>query len=413
MIVTCDQCNKKYRLNSDSIPAKGGAFKCRQCAHTIKVQYPAPAPVPARVNAARPPSTGPFANNRLVCSPSFGEPETPIARHSPVARSTGTKKGMGLRGKMTFLFLVIPIILIAAASSLYLMQLNTLATLITDESTASIRTLAATLMVDKARSVAQQCSLYLEHHANLREADLYTDSRFRSMAVQKLGMAGYTFLYAKPDDARFWRIWAHPDGRVVGRGIKELSESLQGKSSRFWEIATAVKNGRLSQGYYRSADPTGTQREKFMVCIAVTGTPYYVAAVTYLDEFTRHINKLDARAANITANIRNTVIAIFLGTILLIGFVVALYGNSLAGRIKSLTEHADLISVGELDAELEIKSKDEIGELGEAISRLQDSARLSIRKLRQKQTHLLPPGSNCCDQTGEPPGAQQTDYRIP
>jgi HAMP domain-containing protein len=45
---------------------------------------------------------------------------------------------------------------------------------------------------------------------------------------------------------------------------------------------------------------------------------------------------------------------------------------------------ADRISVGELDAVIDINSKDEIGDLAEAITRMQDSVRLSIERLRRR-----------------------------
>jgi len=70
---------------------------------------------------------------------------------------------------------------------------------------------------------------------------------------------------------------------------------------------------------------------------------------------------------------------------LLIGFIVYFYGHRLAGRIKSLTEVSNRISVGELDAEIGVAGEDEIGDLGEAISRMQDSIRLSIERLRRRR----------------------------
>ena len=71
--------------------------------------------------------------------------------------------------------------------------------------------------------------------------------------------------------------------------------------------------------------------------------------------------------------------------LLLIGMIVLFYGSRLAGRIKSLTDVADRISVGELGAEVTTKSNDEIGDLAEAISRMQDSVRLSIERLRRRR----------------------------
>jgi HAMP domain-containing protein len=71
--------------------------------------------------------------------------------------------------------------------------------------------------------------------------------------------------------------------------------------------------------------------------------------------------------------------------LLFVGIIVSFYGYRLAGRIKSLTEVADRISVGELDAEIKTKSDDEIGDLAEAISRMQESVRLSIERLRKRR----------------------------
>ncbi len=72
-------------------------------------------------------------------------------------------------------------------------------------------------------------------------------------------------------------------------------------------------------------------------------------------------------------------------TLLLIGIIVFIYVHRLTGKIKSLTEVAERISVGELEMEIETKSRDEIGELAEAIARMQDNIRLSIERLRRRR----------------------------
>jgi len=72
-------------------------------------------------------------------------------------------------------------------------------------------------------------------------------------------------------------------------------------------------------------------------------------------------------------------------TLLLIGIIVFVYVHRLTGKIKSLSEVAERISVGELEMEIETKSRDEIGELAEAIARMQDNIRLSIERLRRRR----------------------------
>jgi methyl-accepting chemotaxis protein len=110
-----------------------------------------------------------------------------------------------------------------------------------------------------------------------------------------------------------------------------------------------------------------------------------VAATTYLDEFTRPVEVMKTRAEKQSLRARNITFGILAATLILIGVIVSLYGNKLAGRIRSLTETADRISVGDLDAEMEVTSKDELGDLGEAISRMQESIRLSIERLRRRR----------------------------
>ncbi len=72
-------------------------------------------------------------------------------------------------------------------------------------------------------------------------------------------------------------------------------------------------------------------------------------------------------------------------TLLLISIIVFVYTNRLTKKIKTLAEVAERISQGELKLKIETKSRDEIGELAEAIARMQDSIRLSIERLQRRR----------------------------
>ena len=122
-----------------------------------------------------------------------------------------------------------------------------------------------------------------------------------------------------------------------------------------------------------------------MVCTPVVGTSYIIASTTYLDEFTMPMKRLEGRAKGLTKETRNINVQILAGTLILIGLIVSFYGHQLISRIKHLTDVTERISVGELDAEIEIKSKDELGTLADAISRMQDSIRLSMVRLRRRK----------------------------
>jgi len=76
---------------------------------------------------------------------------------------------------------------------------------------------------------------------------------------------------------------------------------------------------------------------------------------------------------------------LFLAVIFAVGVVAALVSSRLMARpILALTEAADRISVGELDFTIQVNRNDEIGDLAEAMKRMQDSLRLSIERLRRR-----------------------------
>jgi ABC-type amino acid transport substrate-binding protein/HAMP domain-containing protein len=99
---------------------------------------------------------------------------------------------------------------------------------------------------------------------------------------------------------------------------------------------------------------------------------------------TKPVKKLETSSQKIRQTAINTNIIIVAVSIVLIIWLVFFYGRRLTGRIRYLSNVADRISVGELDTEIQVASKDEIGELAQSISRMQDSLRLSLQRLRRK-----------------------------
>jgi methyl-accepting chemotaxis protein len=166
---------------------------------------------------------------------------------------------------------------------------------------------------------------------------------------------------------------------------KLLKKPLGKNFPGFWKIFSGIKGKRESRGYYTWQDKDKRFRDKFMVCTPVQGTRYVIAATTYMDEFTLPMQNLEAQARELKEKSRYVAIGIVGATLLLILLVVSVYGHRLSGRIRSMTEVAERISVGDLDIEIESTSRDEIGELSEAISRMQESIRLSIERLRRRR----------------------------
>jgi len=72
-------------------------------------------------------------------------------------------------------------------------------------------------------------------------------------------------------------------------------------------------------------------------------------------------------------------------TVVFVVIIAWFSGRALSRPIITLTDTADRISVGELDVEIHTRRKDEIGDLAEAIARMQDSIRVSIERLRHRR----------------------------
>jgi HAMP domain-containing protein len=274
MLVICEDCGKKYRLDPTILGRKPVKFKCKTCAHLIMLpgaqktggdsdvvmQRPLAAPVLNTWNESG--SNLPLASN--------GGPETKVGSaedrevgaslHDAVTKMPGKSVPddvdaipamLSLRSKMLFFFVVLPVILFASASVLFLYQ-----------------------------------TIRLEH-------------------------------------------------------------SLTGES-------TAVIT-RIAE-----------------------------AKITHLEDLTQPVAALKARSQSLAGQMRTTITIILGGTFLIIGATVFIFAHRLTARVRSLTDAAERISIGDLEIEIPVCSRDEFGKLAEAISRMQDSIRLSIERLRRR-----------------------------
>jgi predicted Zn finger-like uncharacterized protein len=379
MIVSCEDCGKQYRVHTEKIRTDSAQFRCRACGHTIAVNKTLP---PLDESTKSNSSTLRLDKTKPAAMPKErSESLTPDRQKAPAIKL----KGIGIRTKLMF-FLLVPLILALVIGGYFsLKQMVQLSDLITHESSKIVSQMAEQEIAGHARAVALQVSLYLASHPELKKERFQQDVEFKEIAVQKVGSTGYTALHGVPDEKGVWRNWAHVNPKIVGIDMSTLRKPMGKAFHGFWNVFSAGKDNKESSGYYTWQDADGRFRDKFMVCVPVRGTPYYVASTTYLDEFTRPVERLKAESKTMANRARNMNAGVMLGTIAIVGLIIFFYGRRVTGNIKYLSEVADRISVGELDAQIGVRSKDEVGELAEAISRMQDSLRLSIERLRRRR----------------------------
>ncbi|MGD8522383.1 MAG: zinc-ribbon domain-containing protein, partial [Desulfobacterales bacterium] len=139
MIVICEECGKKYRIDPSKIKGKAASFKCRACTHVIMVSKPKSNVPPPDVAVSRPDME--TAENRYVPPKSDVAPARP-AVDKIITKPPREKRGLGIRAKMLLLFLFIPFLLMIGAGFLYYLQFEQMSALLTRESTNIVNRLA-------------------------------------------------------------------------------------------------------------------------------------------------------------------------------------------------------------------------------------------------------------------------------
>ncbi|MGD2038245.1 MAG: zinc-ribbon domain-containing protein, partial [Desulfobacterales bacterium] len=104
MIVICEECGKKYRIDPSKIKGAAARFKCRVCTHMIMVSKPQGAPAAASAVGLSAPETDVESTETGEAS-AGGEIKLDRSDGERIAVKPTRKSGlMNLRTKMLLLF---------------------------------------------------------------------------------------------------------------------------------------------------------------------------------------------------------------------------------------------------------------------------------------------------------------------
>lgn len=252
------------------------------------------------------------------------------------------------------------------------------------ESTAALNKLGEDIIRQRAEDVAKEMEIYIKAYKKKPSFEvLRNDSFVKEIAVQPVGKTGYTAVH---DGAAI--NYFHSNPKLVGTDLHDLATKLPA----FWKILEGAFKGQGYGGYYNWKDPDGSIRPKYMYVVPVKDAGLYVAATTYIDEFSKPAQAITARMNSMQKtyaeqyNRRFGIIIIILAAVLIILLgVIFVYSSSVVGPIKKLSEIADKISMGDLKAAVDVKGKGEIAVLAESIERMQTSVRAAIERLQKRR----------------------------
>jgi HAMP domain-containing protein len=303
----------------------------------------------------------------------------------------------------------LPILLMGISGLISVRQLNQITRIVIDSSYEMAVSEAEKSFNEKAIQIAKQVELYLLSHPELGRKDFHNYLDFKMIVFQRDIIAtsvrsvdilkefeieeyfyATTSLYIRASGGEPAVFLMHPVKEKEGKLLNAERVAGEFNGNKYDKTGKIVLGGgkskfRETSNYYLTKDQQGNFREKFMAIAPIGGTPYGIAVEAYSDDILSQVSKIRKRANNLKSTAIKLNIFLLCFVLIVVGAIVLLYGNRIAKRIKNLTEVADRISVGELEAEIESTVGDEIGELSEAISRMQDSIRLSIQRLRRRR----------------------------
>jgi predicted Zn finger-like uncharacterized protein len=374
MIVICEECGKKYRVDPDKIRGSEAKFKCKACSHEIVIRK---------------------SEEQTGSSPEL-EPSTPPPASQP-ARATSEpsrektggkpfkKMKLGVRAKMILLFFLFPVMISGMATLYTITQINRTAEGIVEISTGNLRHVAELVVANESRLLTERIGEHLLTRSTIRPSELATDETLKRIMTRNISWGGTAFIYSLPDATTTWRTLAHTNPTLVGSPLDSMQKQLGAGYAEFVKLYSGVQSTPLSKGYYQSSGTGESAQETYMVARLIEGTPFVVAVTTPVDKMMSASLQIKDAAEYQVYTSSLVTMGMMLFAFLLIGITVTLYGHRLTSRIKYLTDVSDRISVGDLDTEIKLKSNDEIGELAESISRMQDSLRISIERLRRRR----------------------------
>ncbi len=291
---------------------------------------------------------------------------------------------MSIRVRLFLAFFFLTVLPLAVIGYNGLRAIGRVSELTVAESTQHMKELGETSIRQKALDVARQAQLYFEAHPELlsNPAQMMADKELAGIAVQPVGVTGYTALYDSKGITYF-----HSNPKLVGQDMHMFAATLP----EFWAIFDASLDGTVVGSYYVWKDPDGSLRDKYMECVPVGGTQYRIAATTYIDEFYAPIRATEQKAQSIFEQTRLQTYAL-LTAVTGLALLVALWLSSYISRpVASLISASQSVEAGEFSSvnlrDVE-KRKDELGGLARVFSRMAEQMRSREQNLKDEVQSL-------------------------
>ena len=187
-------------------------------------------------------------------------------------------------------------------------------------------------------------------------AAMTIDELSKYIANWKRGKTGFAFLLDEK-------------GKVVAHQVQSYVETQKNLNSH--PLIAAYRKGNWT------TLTTGFTNDK--------GHPSYGHVKEIARGWTIALQQEDAEVFSTIKRVQWVAVILLAATILIVSLVAWFSARAIVTPIMRLTEVAERMSLGDLNMQINIPSKDEIGLLAQAIKRMQTSLRLAMERLRRKR----------------------------
>lgn len=291
---------------------------------------------------------------------------------------------MSIRTRLFLAFLFLTILPLAIIGYSGLQTIGRVSELIVAESAQHMKELGQTSIRQKALDVAMQAQLYFDAHPELLSdpTQMMADKELAGIAVQPVGVTGYTALYDSKGITYF-----HSNPQLIGKDMHMFAATLP----EFWAIFDASLDGTVVGSYYVWKEPDGSLREKYMECVPVGSTQFRIAATTYMDEFYAPIRDTEQKAQSIFEQTRRQTVAALVSVTGLALLVALWLSTYISKPVASLIVASKSVEAGKfslLDLRDVEKRKDELGGLARVFSRMAEQMRNREQSLKDEVQNL-------------------------
>ncbi len=293
-----------------------------------------------------------------------------------------------LIGCMLFLNINIGKFHFPSIKGIWLSSFNELGVSSLQESTNSVNKLGEEIIRQQSEDVAKMLEVHLKFfHKNTPPERLFAtnDPVLMDIVTRKIGKTGYIAIFDTTNTMRY-----HPNVKMINGQTSTMCARLGPDFVRINETALA---GQDNGGYYQWPDPeTNKMKPKYMYITRVKGTNYFVAATSWIDEFSRPTKAIAAKIDQLQKTYSaaygkqfGLLLAILVVVLIILLAVIYFYCYSVIYPIRHLSEVAEKISMGDMDATVDVKARGEIGALARSIERMQTSIRAAIERLQKRR----------------------------